>query len=88
MTTLDMNRREEDSGMRGPIVATPVRLVVDDPEEVAERCWDAGFTVQVIQDATGRASISLVDPFGHRIDLVPRMETSSADRSVLYLVKL
>ena len=51
--------------------AAPVALHVDDPDLMAQRCWDAGFTVRVRQDATGRAPVSVYDPFGRRIDLVP-----------------
>lgn len=49
----------------------PILAVVDDPEHLAQRCWDAGYTVLVGQEKTGRALISVVDPFGRRIDLVP-----------------
>jgi catechol 2,3-dioxygenase-like lactoylglutathione lyase family enzyme len=51
----------------------PVVLHVDDPDGLAERCWDAGFSVQVHQDATGQTLVSVVDPFGRRIDLAPRV---------------
>ena len=50
----------------------PVALSVLDPDAVAERCWDAGYSVQVVDDATGGrdAAVSVIDPFGRRIDLV------------------
>jgi len=47
----------------------PTVLAVDAPEEVAERCWDAGFLVHVHDDASGRAALSVVDPLGRRIEL-------------------
>jgi catechol 2,3-dioxygenase-like lactoylglutathione lyase family enzyme len=50
-------------------VATPILLDVDDPDTLAERCWDAGFTVRVRQHPMHGPSLSLVDPFGRRIDL-------------------
>src|SRR6185295_4282494 len=50
----------------------PIVLEVDDPDSVAQRCWDAGLTVRVHQDETGRAPVSVIDPFGRRVDLVPR----------------
>ncbi|HET9984552.1 MAG TPA: hypothetical protein VFQ38_13230 [Longimicrobiales bacterium] len=53
-------------------VLTPVVLVVDDPVELAERCWDAGFTVQVGEPASGRVTVALTDPFGQRLVAVPR----------------
>jgi len=52
--------------------AAPIELEVDDPNEVAERCWDAGFDVLVGGDATGGALVSVLDPFGRRIELTPR----------------
>ena len=58
---------------------TPLMLEVDDPDALAQRCWDAGFTVRVHQDATGRAPVSVIDPFGRRIDLAP-MEASTSPR--------
>ena len=47
-------------------------LEVDKPDEVAERCWDAGFSVQVHADVAGRPMLSVVDPAGRQIVLVPR----------------
>jgi catechol 2,3-dioxygenase-like lactoylglutathione lyase family enzyme len=58
----------------------PVMLDVDDPNELAQRCWDAGFTVRMHQDATGRAPLSVFDPFGRRIDLAPRECVMNAHR--------
>ena len=43
-----------------------VVLPVLDPEAVAERCWDAGYDVRV----GDQAAMSVIDPFGLRIDLV------------------
>jgi hypothetical protein len=40
-------------------------------EDVAIRCWDAGFGVLVHERRRGPPSLALIDPFGCRIDLVP-----------------
>lgn len=53
-------------------VVIPARLVVDDPTAIAERCWDAGFSVHVREAASGEAALAVVDPFGRRLVLVPR----------------
>jgi len=52
--------------------AGPIELYVDDPEVLAERCWDAGYVVRVYDDATGEAHLSVMDPFGRRVDLLAR----------------
>jgi hypothetical protein len=39
-------------------------------EDVAIRCWDAGFGVLVRERRRGPPSLTLVDPFGRQIDLV------------------
>jgi hypothetical protein len=46
-----------------------IALAVHDPDETAERCWDAGFSVHVHEGST--ATLSVIDPFGRRIELVP-----------------
>jgi hypothetical protein len=46
----------------------PVVLSVAKPEALAERCWDAGYSVRVDHDATG-VTMSVIDPFGRRIEL-------------------
>lgn len=51
-------------------------LAVEDPEELAARCWNAGLTVMVHSDA-GTTTLSVIDPTGRRIDLV--RETQAAD---------
>lgn len=61
-------------------VPAPIVLVVDVPEEVAERCWDAGFLVRVRDDASGRPVLSVVDPVGRRIDLSARVAPRSSRR--------
>ena len=48
----------------------PVVLSVANPDALAERCWDAGYSVRVDHDATG-VTMSVIDPFGRRIELVP-----------------
>jgi len=67
----------------GGLVSTakPIVLDVDDPDDLAQRCWDAGFTVLVNQDSTGRAPVSVFDPFGRRVDLAPREGTLNVYRS-------
>jgi hypothetical protein len=61
--------------------ASPIVLDVDDPDGLAQRCWDAGFTVRLNQDSTGRAPVSVFDPFGRRVDLAPRESTLNVYRS-------
>ena len=52
-------------------VAIPARLVVDDPTAMAERCWDAGYVVQVREAASGEVTFVVTDPFGRRLILLP-----------------
>ena len=47
----------------------PVLLSVANPNQLAERCWDAGYSVRVDHDGTG-TTMSVIDPFGRRIELV------------------
>lgn len=54
-----------------PADHTPLILSVGTPHRLAERCWDAGFSVHVDQDVAGATAVSVIDPFGRRIDLVP-----------------
>ena len=56
-------------------VLPAIVLEVDAPEAVAERCWDAGFRVEVRDGAAGRTSLSVIDPFDRRIDLTARGTT-------------
>jgi len=59
---------EVRSAVRTP--PAPIVVDVDDPAEIAERCWDAGFRVRVREVAAGRAlQLSVVDPLGRQIDL-------------------
>lgn len=60
--------------------AAPLRLEVDDPHTIAERCWNAGFTVRLGQDETGHAPLSVIDPFGRRVDLVPQTAPGRSSR--------
>jgi glyoxalase superfamily protein len=39
-------------------------------EDVAARCWDAGFSVVVRERRRGPPSFTVIDPFGRLIDLV------------------
>lgn len=50
---------------------TRLILAAKAAEDVAVRCWDAGFSVHVRGRRRGRCSLALVDPFGRYIDLVP-----------------
>lgn len=56
----------------------------DNVEDVASRCWDAGFTVLPSMDAPPMASVIVVDPFGRRIEIVS-VETSRAARVVPFV---
>ena len=49
----------------------PVLLHVDDPLALAERCWDAGFTVRLLDPPFGHATVSVMDPFGRQLSLAP-----------------
>lgn len=54
------------------LTATPIALEMVDPTGVAERCWDAGFSVWARRDAADRTALSVIDPFGRRVDLAAR----------------
>ena len=54
-----------------PKSAGPVELEVDSPEDLLERAWDAGYLVEVREDAAG-LTLLIVDPAGRRIRLVQR----------------
>lgn len=47
-------------------------VAVDDPVELAERCWDAGFTVRVSEATNTRLTVMVSDPFGQLLLIVPR----------------
>lgn len=55
-----------------PDTASPLVLGVDDPLGLAERCWNAGFSVRVSEDddEVDRMLLSVFDPFGRQIDLI------------------
>jgi hypothetical protein len=57
----------------------PAWLVVDDPGALAERCWDAGLTVQVREAPAGGTMLVVVDPFGRELVLVARDPASATD---------
>ena len=59
-----------DAGSNAVDDSEPVVLAVGNPDALAERCWDAGYSVRVDHDATG-VTMSVIDPFGRRIELVP-----------------
>lgn len=54
---------------------SPIVLEVDAPEEIAEWCWDAGFSVYVREDARGSTVLCIVDQGGRRIELRRRLST-------------
>ena len=68
--------RRRSAGARGQATTTPVAVVVDDPVAIAERCWDAGYTVRVHDDPAGAVSLFLADPFGREIALIGRTSTT------------
>ena len=49
-----------------------LELLVDSPAAVAERCWDAGYTVRFREDDTDDPIV--IDPFGRQIVLTPRTD--------------
>jgi hypothetical protein len=54
----------------GQSVATDrVKLVVDDVDEVAARCWDAGFEVHV-RGTADASTIVVIDPSGLEVELI------------------
>jgi catechol 2,3-dioxygenase-like lactoylglutathione lyase family enzyme len=58
----------------------PIALEVDAPDELAARCWDAGFDVLVREDAIGAVVLSVIDPFGREIVLACRESAMRARR--------
>jgi hypothetical protein len=66
----------------GPGTRAPIALVVDDPELIAERCWNAGFTVCVRDNHAGDTAIVVTDPFGRQIELVPRLSEIDESQTV------
>ena len=50
----------------------PVELAIeaDDPTAVAERCWNAGYSVRVEQAGRGRMRLFVIDPFDNRVELL------------------
>jgi hypothetical protein len=49
----------------------PLEVAVDSPLDLAERCWDAGYSVRPHADDRG-GRITVTDPFGRSITLVSR----------------
>jgi hypothetical protein len=58
----------------------PMSLEVDDPVAVAEKCWDAGYTVYASDSDEGDTRLSVIDPFGRRIELA-RAEGFRSDKT-------
>lgn len=48
-----------------------LEVEVDSPNDAAARCWDAGYTVRLLRTG-GAGSLSVIDPFGRMVALVPR----------------
>jgi hypothetical protein len=46
-----------------------VKLVVDDVDATAERCWDAGLKVRICGPADA-STIVVIDPFGVEMELI------------------
>ena len=57
-----------------------ITLCAETAEDVAIRCWDAGFSVHVRERRRGRSSLAVVDPFGRYIDLVPNDHGAPLER--------
>jgi hypothetical protein len=60
----------------------PITLRVDAPEELAARCWDAGFDVRVHEGASGTVALSVIDPLGREIVLACRESPVRARRTL------
>jgi len=60
-----------------------VALEVDAPNEIAERCWNAGYTVRLRDNDLDESdpAFFITDPFGRSIALTPRAERRSAQAS-------
>lgn len=50
--------------------ADALELSVDSPAAIAERCWDAGYTVRLRADGTD--DFIVIDPFGREVVLTRR----------------
>ena len=59
-----------DVSMSASADSEPVVLSVGNPDALAERCWDAGYSVRVGHDGPDGTTISVIDPFGRRVELV------------------
>ena len=57
--------------------AGPLEVAVDAPLDLAERCWDAGYSVRPHADDR-EERVSVIDPFGRTITLVARGADGSA----------
>ncbi len=53
----------------------------DDVEDVASRCWDAGFTVRLSDDSSPAASVIVIDPFGRSIEVVHAASARTASHA-------
>jgi hypothetical protein len=71
MLSFIVSGQRVDVSPNTPVDDTPLILSVGNPQRLAERCWDAGFSVHVDNDTAGSPAVAVIDPFGRRIDLVP-----------------
>jgi hypothetical protein len=53
----------------GDAITAAISIEVDDPVSVAEKCWDAGYTVCEADPVDGHPRLSVIDPFGRRVEL-------------------
>ena len=58
----------------------PLTLEVEDPEAIAVRCWDAGYTIEVAEAAAAEGVLSVIDPFGQRVELTTSMHNDMSAR--------
>jgi len=63
-----------------------VTLAVDAPNDLAERCWNAGYTVRPLDAETDEScsAFLITDPFGHSVLLTPRAEHQSAEAAPIH----
>jgi hypothetical protein len=57
-----------------------LEVEVESPSDTAARCWDAGYTVQLLKNRAPGA-LSVFDPFGRQIALVERRAPADAQEA-------
>jgi len=60
-----------EAGALGDAEHAALELTVESPLELAERCWNAGYSVRFDGDGDD-AILQLMDPYGRSIALLPR----------------